>query len=108
MEGAFLTLNESQTRKAVRQGFERALRLPFAQRGAQAIVDALATGECLRRVRAAQIERLGLRKDGGIAAGCGAPGGLRCSHGCSNFFSAAPRYAPLGTSRPSWNRMRYG
>lgn len=73
MEGESLTLDESQTWKAVRQGFERKLHLQFAQRGAQAIVDALAKGEGLLRIRAAQIERLGLRKDSGVMAGCSEP-----------------------------------
>ena len=53
MEGEFLALDESQTREAVRQGVERELRLQFAQRSAQAIVDALAKGEGLRGVHAA-------------------------------------------------------
>jgi len=37
MEGECLALDESQTREAVRQGFECKLCLQFAQRGAQAI-----------------------------------------------------------------------
>src|ERR1700686_100178 len=73
MEGECSALDQSQTREAVCQAVERELRLKFAQRGAQAIVNALAKGEGLGRVRAAQIERLGLRKDGGVAAGGGEP-----------------------------------
>src|SRR5215831_20577518 len=73
MEGEFLAGNESQTREAVYQGIERELRLQSAKRGAQAIVDTLAKGEGLGRVRAAQIERLGLCENGGVAAGGGEP-----------------------------------
>src|ERR1700687_5907726 len=73
MEGECSALDQSQTRGAWVQAIERELRLKFAQRGAQAIVNALAKGEGLGRIRAAQIERLGLRKDGGVATGGGEP-----------------------------------
>src|SRR5262249_58235473 len=56
-----------------RQGFEGKLCRQLAQRGAQAIMCALAKGEGLGRVRTTQIERLGLWEDRGVTAGGGEP-----------------------------------
>ena len=94
MEGECLALDESQTREVVRQGFEGKLRLQFAERGAQAIMDTLAKGEGLGRVRAVQIEHLGLREDGGVAAGCGEPEEElgACGHGTSMPPSVTGRF----------------
>ena len=71
MEFKRLAFDESQTGEAMRQCLKRELRLQFAQRRTQTIVDALAKAEGFGHVRAAQIKRLGLRKNGGIAAGRG-------------------------------------
>ena len=58
-----LTVEQAQLREPIRQSLEGDSRLELAERSAEAIVDALAEGQRLRRVRASQIERLGLREN---------------------------------------------
>ena len=55
----------------MRQRLKRELCLQFAKRRTETIVDALAEAEGFGRVLAVQIKRIGLRKNGGIAAGRG-------------------------------------
>src|SRR5262245_3296031 len=73
VEGESMSVDKPQAREPLCQSLEGDLRLELAQCGAQAVVDAFAKGERLRRVRPLEIERLRLREDRRVAPRCREP-----------------------------------
>src|SRR5215212_10452377 len=67
VEAQLPALHQPQAREAPRQLLERELRLELAERRPDAEVDALAEREVALRVRAAQVEHVGLREHGRVA-----------------------------------------
>src|SRR5919202_2861090 len=66
MERERLPRDEPEGREAPRQLLECELRLELSERSTEAVVDALAEGEVLRRIRAVEAELIGIGERAGV------------------------------------------